>query len=498
MGRYPTRFDLDKIEGCEGVPILLWRACWHIAVLNTKAMKLCGLLNEEGELSPHFRQPDGGVVDLMEEEGKKTATGIIRERAVEVAIAAMGSKSKDERKKFILDGLRTCLSCGLTGVQTNDEACYESYVEMASREGDDRLPMRVFLTPTIKEIDENEARPCQLIRFKGARHDVENVGARLTAERVKIFSDGSLGAETAAIRVEANTPVGFLTANTEEAASSSSSSSSDSYNGVLIHSTHSLVTQIRRARAMGWRVEVHAIGDASAEQVLTAMEAAYRADEEDITEWQPVLTHCQVLGSDLVDFMARNKVVANVQPSFVPTDMMWVSARLSEKHIEYAYCWKTLMQRGIVTAGGSDAPIESPNPFTGMHDAIYRESRTDSSKEREVFVPEQCLTFAEALYCYTINAAKCAGRAASTSFGQLEPGFAGDMVLVDAKVLTNHRLLHSLTPLMVVIGGHVEVDNRAAAEIVTEAPKLQGPFIPGKNGKMKRGWLQCDCCRIRI
>ena len=30
MGRYPTRFDLDKIEGCEGVPILLWRACWHI------------------------------------------------------------------------------------------------------------------------------------------------------------------------------------------------------------------------------------------------------------------------------------------------------------------------------------------------------------------------------------------------------------------------------------------------------------------------------------
>ena len=515
MGRYPNRFDLDKIDGCEDVPMLLWRACWHIAVLNTKALKLCGLLDlETGRLAKHFKQPTGGLVDLMDgkgESGDETImgipSGILRERAVEVAVAAMGSKSDEEKKKFILDGLRACVGCGLTGVQTNDEACYNSYVEMASQGGDNKLPTRVFLTPTIKEIGEEESSkpPCQLIRFAGKDHDLEGVGARLPSERVKIFSDGSLGAETAAIRVKANTPVTFPTAEAEE--DTTTSPQTDGYSGVLIHPTRSLIAQIRTAKELGWRCEIHAIGDASAEQVLTAMRAAYEqeGDTEQMRRWRPVLTHCQVLGEDLVEIMARNGVVANVQPSFVPTDMRWVSARLSGDHLEYAYCWRLLMHRGICVAGGSDAPIESPNPFTGMYDAIYRESRSgggssDGEKEREVFMPDQRLTFAEALYLYTVNAAKCAGDAASEVFGQLEEGFAADCVLVDADILSDPRLLHSLVPLMVFIGGHIEVDNRkqATAESENKAPALQGPFIPGKNGQMKRGWLQCDCCRIRV
>lgn len=55
---------------------------------------------------------------------------------------------------------------------------------------------------------------------------------------------------------------------------------------------------------------------------------------------RPVLTHCQVLSSSLIDRMASGGVVANVQPSFVPTDMRWVQQRLTPVQQRYSYAWK--------------------------------------------------------------------------------------------------------------------------------------------------------------
>ena len=36
-------------------------------------------------------------------------------------------------------------------------------------------------------------------------------------------------------------------------------------------------------------------------------------------DWRPILTHCQILGLDLVDKMKALNAIANIQPSFVPT-----------------------------------------------------------------------------------------------------------------------------------------------------------------------------------
>jgi predicted amidohydrolase YtcJ len=46
---------------------------------------------------------------------------------------------------------------------------------------------------------------------------------------------------------------------------------------------------ITHARGLGFRVEIHAIGDAAAEQVLDALDSAGVSPCE-----RPVLTHCQV------------------------------------------------------------------------------------------------------------------------------------------------------------------------------------------------------------
>lgn len=35
---------------------------------------------------------------------------------------------------------------------------------------------------------------------------------------------------------------------------------------------------------------------------------------------RPILTHCQVLGEDLIERMRKLQVIANIQPQFVTTD----------------------------------------------------------------------------------------------------------------------------------------------------------------------------------
>lgn len=47
-----------------------------------------------------------------------------------------------------------------------------------------------------------------------------------------------------------------------------------------------------------------------------------------------ILTHCQVLGADLVKLMADMGIIANIQPSFVPTDMEWALNRLPPDTLE--------------------------------------------------------------------------------------------------------------------------------------------------------------------
>ena len=47
-----------------------------------------------------------------------------------------------------------------------------------------------------------------------------------------------------------------------------------------------------------------------------------------------ILTHCQVLGADLIEMMVGMGVIANIQPSFVPTDMEWASSRLTSEVLQ--------------------------------------------------------------------------------------------------------------------------------------------------------------------
>ena len=189
LGRMPTRHDIDAV--CPDRPVFLWRACWHIGVANSCALRLAGVSldspfcgpapegAEEGEgaeqeagveagaktastqaLPPgqSMGQPYGAVRDVLVEGGGGSVqvdgatglpTGVLKERAVSRVTAAMAAKSPAEMETLIAHGLRRCVQFGLTAVQTNDEGALDVYRTMQSR---GELPIRVFLTPTYADL----------------------------------------------------------------------------------------------------------------------------------------------------------------------------------------------------------------------------------------------------------------------------------------------------------------------------------------------------------
>jgi predicted amidohydrolase YtcJ len=255
-------------------------------VANYKALETAALIDLSNKTIKSNVCIPGGKLDL-DENGQ--VTGIVRERAVEPIIAAFTKhKTFEQKMRFLKEGMQLCLETGITSVQTNDEACLQAYQKL---ESEDELPIRIMLTPVHAELsvlNESGLKAKSVIQ-----NNKLDPSSRLSFDRVKIFSDGSLGAETAALKT-----------------------SSSSYKGMLIHETPQLEEMLRSAWDVGFRTEIHAIGDAAAEQVLCAID---KVNLEGKSSNRPILTHCQVLSPQAIELMKKYNIIADVQPSFVPT-----------------------------------------------------------------------------------------------------------------------------------------------------------------------------------
>lgn len=391
--RYPNRYDLDAVVNDR--PVALYRACHHIAVLNSKALEML-------KISATTDNPVGGVID--KENGEPT--GIIRENALVRISEATESLSRSTREKRIMQGLRACLEVGLTAVHTNDAHAWQIYEQLARSNA---LPIRVFLTIPYEELHDDTTPAAGT-----------QVGL-LKADRIKLFADGSLGASTAAMLE------GY----------------SDNHRniGVLIESDAQMYEKVLAIAQYGWRPEIHAIGDRGAQQVINTYAKIPRLT-------RPIITHAQILTMSQIHELAENNIVANIQPIFVPTDSNFAENRVGAR-IATSYAWKSLLDSGVVCAGGSDSPIESPNPLLGIYTAMYR--RIDPTSKS--WFPEQNLSFEQAVALFTTNAAFAA--VAEDSLGKLHVGFQADFVVLADDVVADHSKLLTTHILQSYVSGQL-------------------------------------------
>jgi predicted amidohydrolase YtcJ len=183
--------------------------------------------------------------------------------------------------------------------------------------------------------------------------------------------------------------------------------------------------KIETALKAGYQVNVHAIGDAGNRQVLDAFEAAYKAVGG--RELRNRVEHAQVVALSDIPRFKQLDLIASMQPTHATSDMNMAEDRIGKERIQGAYAWRTFLGQGTRIAGGSDFPVESDNPFFGLHAAVTRTDR--ANRPQGGWHDEQAMTLLEAFRAFTLDAAYAEHQ--ETAIGSLEPGKWADFILTD-------------------------------------------------------------------
>jgi predicted amidohydrolase YtcJ len=62
----------------------------------------------------------------------------------------------------------------------------------------------------------------------------------------------------------------------------------------------------------------------------------------------------------------------SIQPAFLASEEEWLEKRLGPDRMSRAYPFRALAEAGIALLGGSDCPVEPPDPQIGIRAAIDR------------------------------------------------------------------------------------------------------------------------------
>ncbi|UCB60241.1 MAG: amidohydrolase [Candidatus Bathyarchaeota archaeon] len=347
--RCPSRFDLD--DAAPTNPVLLVRVCGHLGVVNSEALRLA-------KITEKTTPPRRGIIGRDAKTGR--LNGIMQENALDLIFDAIPEASQET---LMNNCLRACQKMVAEGITTAHWLISSPREVKALQQlhQQNMLPLRIYMLYPILYLD----HIVELGFTTGFGDDKLKVGS------VKILVDGSLGARTAALKQPY-------------------SDASDT-KGMLLHSQSQLKAFVEHAHNANLQLAIHIIGDKAVELVLQILEQVLRTSNK--KKHRHRLEHVSVLNPKLVKKMKAIGTIASVQPHFVVADV-WITDRRGKNRARWTYAFQSLLRAGIVTIGGSDAPVEPVSPILGLYAAVARNT-----------VPEERLTIDEALRLYTINAA---------------------------------------------------------------------------------------------
>ena len=115
-----------------------------------------------------------------------------------------------------------------------------------------------------------------------------------------------------------------------------------------------------------------------------------------------------------------------MQPIHATQDMPLAQKYWGDR-CRYAYAWRSIAREGALLLFGSDAPVEQPSVFAGLHAAVTRR-RADGTPEGG-WIPEERLCLRPALHAYTLAPALV--ERSDAWRGTLYPGKVADLIVLD-------------------------------------------------------------------
>jgi predicted amidohydrolase YtcJ len=382
---FPTAAAVDAVVADR--PVWLRRVDGHAAIANTAAMRAAGITRETAD-------PEGGRV-IRDSAGNPT--GVFVDSAMDLIERVEPPVTFEQRKRRVAAAAQRIAEQGLTAIH---DAGADNDTIRAVRElvDEGRFPIRVYTM-----LGDDDA----LLREWFARGPLNDHGGRLTVRSVKLYADGALGSRGAALLAPY--------------------SDDPSNSGLMIATPAHIADVSQRAKASGFQVNTHAIGDRGVRNVLDAYE---RAGVNAADRFR--IEHLQVISPEDIPRLARSGVIASMQPTHATSDMYWAEARLGARRVKGAYAWRSVLNSGARLALGSDFPVEEVNPWHGIYAAVTRQDQ--KAYPAGGWYPSEKLTLAEAIRGFTSDAAFAAFQ--EQSRGTIERGKIADFTIVQGNVFT--------------------------------------------------------------
>jgi len=358
--RHPTRKELD--EACPDHPVYIVRTDGHLAVANSRAFELAGITADTPS-------PEGGLIEKKDGE----LTGLVAETGREKIMEVMPDKAVDELVDSIIRGGEDLLSYGITSCMDAAIGIRDGWTEMEAYQkchASGRMPLRVYGTLMGDKTRSILPRCMDEGLITGTGDDMFRIGP------VKIFTDGSAGGRTAAMKQP------YMGGGADDT-------------GLLcIPDQAELNAMVLEAHKAGYQMAIHAIGDAAIEEVLTAYEAAQAADPAPGRRHR--IEHCGWLSGDHMERMQKMHVLPVPQPSFLYYFGDLYLTLLEKERVAASHPMRRWLDAGLHPSASTDCPVTEIAPMPVIYNMVTRKTRQGT-----VIGADQALSMDEALHAYT-------------------------------------------------------------------------------------------------
>ncbi len=395
----PTRDILDKVT--TEVPIAIYRACYHVACVNSRAVELLGLGDSDG---------------------------VLRESEAEVLDPYLDSApTYDEIRENVLEVCSDLLRHGFTCVHTDDfgdgseyAPIYKAYRSLAE---ENKLPLKIVAQCRMMSVEAMQ----QFVddgRYYGERHGRYRIGEH------KLLLDGSLGARTAYMAKP------YVDDPTTQ--------------GIPLFDQETLYNILKISHRAGFPITVHCIGDGALDMYLDVIERLQK--EMPRKDARHAVNHCQISRLDQINRIRDLDMLVYSQPIFVRADQHVTELRVGEALGRTSYAWRSLIEAGVHVSGGSDCPVE---PFDSMPNIAMAVTRTDTSRpDAKPWHPEQCLSVEEAVRMFALEGAYATFE--EHTRGSISVNKAADFAVLDRDIFTvDKSLIAATTVEMTVVDGEI-------------------------------------------
>jgi predicted amidohydrolase YtcJ len=311
-GRHPTRWDLDL--AAPDHPVRLIHRSGHACVLNSLALRLCGIGRSTEE-------PAGGYMERDAASGEPSGLLLEMDELVRRAVPPLSWEE-------LVEGVRLAnerfLAAGITSV-----------VDASHTNG---LPEWELLR---RLREEGHLLP-RLTAMVGFEH-------REAAARWKEGEGGGGWLELGAVKI-AIKELGEEIYPEEDA----------------------LAEMVFEAHAQGWQVSIHAVEERAVAAATGALARALAQLPRQNHRHR--IEHCGVCPPALVERIGKAGVMVVTQPSFLYYNGDRYLRQVAPQRQAYLYPLRSLLRAGVRLAGGSDCPVVRPEVVAGLYGAVARRS----------------------------------------------------------------------------------------------------------------------------